>query len=389
MTMFGIIWGTQTIILLLAFGVGVRKSMSKNMHGLGEGIAIVWPGQTSMPYSGYGRGRPVRITHEDIEYIRGEIPEITRISPEYQRWGMTVRNLDKIQRPNITGCIQEYGPMRNVWPQTGGRWFNDLDFKERRRVCFLGNDLKDFLFGENGHAVSEYVYIGEIPFQVIGVLKEKIQPSSYASRDKDRVFIPATTFRSILGDRYVGNFVYQVGDPRLGEPVRNKLYKVVAKRFKCHPDDTETLGIWDTTDQDKFIYYFTMGFNIFMGVIGTITLIVGGIGLANIMYVVVQERTREIGIKRSVGAKRRTIMGQFILEAFIIISIAASIGLAQAVILIKLISLLPIEDYVGHPELNLNVALVTILVLGTIGFLAGYFPARKASHLDVVESLRF
>jgi putative ABC transport system permease protein len=140
---------------------------------------------------------------------------------------------------------------------------------------------------------------------------------------------------------------------------------------------------------DKFIHYFTLGLNIFMGLIGVITLIVGGIGLANIMYVVVQERTREIGIKRAVGAKRRHILGQFILEAFIIISLAAAFGFVLAVILIRLISMLPIEDYVGYPELSLTVAMVTITILAVIGFLAGFFPARRAARLQVVDSIRF
>lgn len=388
MTMFGLIWGTQTVILLLAFGVGVRKSMSKNMHGLGEGIAIVWPGQTSIPFEGYGRGRRIRLTHEDCEYIRREIPEMARISPEYHQWQQTVRRGDKIQRPNVTGCLPEYGPMRNDWPQLGGRWLNDKDEADQRRVAFIGNDLKDFLFGLETEAIGKYIYIGEIPFRVIGVLMKKTQPSSYSSRDKDRVFIPASTFRSIFGNRYVSNVVYQVSDPRLGEPVRDKLYRVLGKKFIFDSKDKETLGIWDTTEQDKFIFDFTRGFNIFLGAIGTITLIVGGIGLANIMYVVVQERTREIGIKRSIGAKRRHILGEFILEAFIIICIGAFIGLIQALILIKLISLAPIEDYVGHPEFNFNVAFFTILILGTIGFLSGFFPSRKASRLDVVECLR-
>ena len=389
MTMFGLIWGTQTVILLLAFGVGVRKSMSKNMHGMGEGIAIVWPGQTSIPYAGYGRGRPIRLTHEDCEYIRGEIPEIQRLSPEYHVWGRVVHVKDKIQRPNVTGCLPEYGPMRNNWPEAGGRWLNDRDEAEQRRVAFLGNELKNFLFGEDTKAVGKYVYISNIPFCVIGVLKKKIQPSSYAARDQDRVFIPASTFRSIFGYRYVSTMVYQVANPRLGEPVRDKLYRVTAKKFKFDPKDTETLGIWDTTYSDKFIADFTAGFNLFLGVIGAITLIVGGIGLANIMYVVVQERTREIGIKRSVGAKQLHILGEFILEAFIIIGMGALIGFTQAIILIKIVSLMPIEDFVGHPELNLHVAVITILILGTIGFLAGYFPARKASQLDVVDCLRY
>jgi putative ABC transport system permease protein len=391
MTMFGIIWGTLTVILLLSFGVGVRKQMSKNMHGMGESIVLVWPGQTSIPFAGYGRNRAIRLTHEDIEYIHREIPDIIAISPEYHRWGMTVHLKDKIQRPNITGCIPEYGPMRNDWPQPGGRWLNDLDEKLQRRVAFLGNDLKDFLFGPETDAIGKYVYIGEIPFRVIGVLKKKIQPSSYASRDQDRVFIPASTFRSIFGYRYVSNFLYQIEDPRLSKGIKDRLYRVVGKKFKFDPKDTETLGIWDASESDLFIFYFTLGLNIFMGMIGTITLIIGGIGLANIMYVVVQERTREIGIKRSIGAKRKVILGQFILEAFMIIGIGALIGFLLAVFLINIIPVLipSMEEYVGFPELNLRVAVITMLILSMIGFLAGFFPARKASRLNVVDCLRY
>jgi putative ABC transport system permease protein len=388
MTMFGIIWGTLTVILLLAFGVGVKKSMSKNMHGMGESITIVWPGSTSIPFEGYGRNRPIRVTHEDMEIIRREVANVNRISPEYSKWNVSIRVEDKIKKPNITGVIPEYGPMRNIWPDPGGRWLNDLDMSERRRVVFLGDDLKKFLF-EDKEAIGQYVYIGDSPFLVVGVLKHKNQNSSYNSQDTDRAFIPATTYRAMFGDRYVENFLYQVKDPRFSKETQKKINAVMGKKYRYNPDDAETLHSWDTTEMDKFVFYFSLGFNIFMGMIGTITLIVGGIGLANIMYVVVQERTREIGIRRSIGAKQKTILGQFVLEAFLIIGIAAAIGFALALIMIKLISLLPIEDYVGHPEINLTVALVTIAILGAIGFFAGFFPARRASKLDVVECLRY
>lgn len=392
MTMFGIIWGTMTVILLLAFGVGVRKQMSVNMHGIGEGIAIVWPGRTSIPCQGYGRGRQIRLNEDDMEYLRSEVRGIKRISPEFMKWGSVVRVKDKINRPNVTGIIPEYGPMRNIWPESGGRWLNALDMEKKRRVVFLGNRLRDFLFGENTDAVGKHVYIDETPFLVVGVLKKKTQNSSYSQRDRDRVFIPMTTFKSIFGHRYVSNFVYQVEDPRIGEAVQKQVYVALGKKFKFDPTDKETLGIWDTTEMDKFIFYFSLGFNIFMGIIGVITLIVGGIGLANIMYVIVQERTPEIGIRRSVGAKRRHIMNQFLFEAFIVIGISALFGFLLALGLIQFIAALPIQGFkeaVGTPELNLRVAFSTILILGTIGFLAGYFPARRASRLAVVDCLRY
>jgi putative ABC transport system permease protein len=392
MTMFGIIWGTLTVILLLSFGVGVRKQMSKNMHGIGDRIAIVWPGQTSIPFKGYGRNRPIRVTEDDIELLRSEIPEISRISPEFGKWGSTVRVYDRINQPLVTGIIPEYNIMRNIWPEDGSRWINELDLEQRRRVVFLGNRLRDFLFGENADAVGEYVYIDDIPFLVIGVMREKTQNSSYSQRDRDRVFIPMTTFKSIFGHRYVRNIIYQIEDPMISEKVREKVYAVFGKRFTFDPNDTETLGIWDTTEFDKFIFYFSLGFNIFMGLIGAITLVVGGIGLANIMYVVVQERTHEIGVRRSVGAKRSTIMGQFILEAFVVIGIGAAIGALCAMGIIYLFNVVPLgnfEETVGTPELNPTVVVVTVVILGTIGFLAGYFPARRASRLNVIDCIRY
>ncbi len=285
----------------------------------------------------------------------------------------------------VTGVLPEYGPMRNCIAQAGGRWLNDLDMEHKRRVVFIGNQIRDLLFGEGTDAIGKYIYIGETPFRVIGILKEKTQPSSYSYRDSDRVFIPQTTFQSLYGWRYLSNIVYQIENPTRNKIVEDKIFDVFAKRFIFDPTDRNALGIWDTTESDKFIYYFSFGFQLFLGVIGAITLIVGGIGLANIMYVVVQERTREIGIKRSIGAKRRVIMSQFLIEAFMIIGIGASIGFLLALGLIQLISMMPIEDYVGHPELSLPVALASIAILSLVGFFAGYFPARRASRLEVVE----
>ena len=389
MTMFGIIWGTMTIILLLAFGVGVEKSMKKNMHGMGEGIAILWPGTTSKVWKGYNKERSIRLMPEDAELLRSEVGEFKAISPEFTRYGVSMRVGDKINNTSVSGIIPEYGNMRNVLPQPGGRWLNEMDMQEKRRVCFMGYKLRDLLYGENADVVGKYVYVEKIPFRIIGILQEKTQPSSYGTRDQDKIFIPLTTFSSIWGSRYINNLVYQVKDPTRNKIAEDAIYQTLAKKYKFDPTDKQALGIWDTTESDKFIYYFSLGFKIFLGIIGAITLVVGGIGLANIMYVVVQERTREIGIKRSIGAKGRHIMNQFLLESFIIIGISAVIGLGLAIVLIKLISMLPIEDYVGHPQLNWSVAIASVAILGMIGFFAGYFPARKAARLHPIDCLKY
>ena len=183
-----------------------------------------------------------------------------------------------------------------------------------------------------------------------------------------------------------------MGDPQIAKSVKQQVYATLGKKFKFDPNDKETLGIWDTTNFDEFVDNFSLGFNLFMGIIGVITLIVGGIGLANIMYVIVQERTREIGIRRSVGAKGRNIFGQFIFEAFVVIGLSGLLGFLIAVGLIELIAAIPsqdLKDTIGTPELNLLVAFTTVLILSSIGFLAGFFPARRAAKLHVIDCLRY
>ncbi|HNW58339.1 MAG TPA: ABC transporter permease [bacterium] len=388
MTLFGIIWGTVSIVVLLAFGVGVHTSMSKNMHGMGESIAILWPGRTALPYMGFGRDRYINFIEEDAELLRREIRDIRRISPEYSSWNAALRYGEKINKPNISGVIPEYAEMRNIQVQPGGRWLDEIDLRERKRVVFLGDELAKFLFGEGSNPVGKYLFVSDSPFLVIGVLAHKTQNSSYSSRDQDRAFIPASTFQSMFGYRHINNMVYQISGPLMSEQVQKRVYEVLGKKKGFDPKDKEALGIWDTTEMDKFTYYFSLGFNIFMGVIGVMTLTVGGIGLANIMYVVVQERTAEIGVRRSIGARRSHIMAQFLLESFIIVVSGALIGFLLAALIIKGIAAMPYEEYVGDPALNLRVALITMVILGLVGMVAGWFPARKASRLNVIDCLR-
>jgi len=388
MTLFGIVWGTVSIVVLLAFGAGVKKALSKSMHGMGERIAILWPGRTSQAWMGFNRDRYIHLVEEDAELLRREVREIRSISPEYGKWNAPLRHGEQINKPNISGIYPEYADMRNIQAQLGGRWINDLDMQERRRVIFLGDELAKYLFGQDSHAVGRYIFVADSPFLVIGVLAHKLQNSSYSSRDEDRAFIPATTFQSLFGHRHIDNIVYQISGPLDSEQAQQRVYQVLAKKKGFDPSDKQALSIWDTTEMDKFVYYFSLGFTLFMGLIGVMTLTVGGIGLANIMYVVVQERTAEIGIRRSIGARRLHILSQFLLEAFIIVAVGALIGFSLAALIIKGIAALPYEDFVGDPVIDLQVALIAVVILGLVGIIAGFFPARKASRLTVIECLR-
>ena len=387
LTVLGITWGTVSVVVLLAFGVGLERQTKKSMHGMGDGIVVMFPGRTSMAFGGFPDGRWIRLREEDATVMASEIEEIDLISPEYSRGSTPVRVGTANTRPNITGVYPAYGDMRNIIPATGGRFLNDRDQTQRRRVAVLGDGIKQLLF-QDEDAVGRQVMIGETPFTVIGVMKEKTQNSSYNSRDADRVFIPASTHRSLFGDRYVNNIIYRPVDPLFSEAIEKQVYETLGRRHRFDPADEDALGIWDTGEADKFLRYFFIGFNIFMGIIGSFTLTVGGIGVANIMYVVVRERTHEVGIKRSLGARRRDILFQFFMEAFLIVVLGAGFGFLISIGLVKLLALLPIQEFVGTPAISPTVAVTTMILLSLIAVFSGFFPARKAAHLDPVECLR-
>ncbi len=387
MTVFGITWGTVAVIVLVAFGVGFKKQLAVNMHGIGEHIAIMFPGKTTKAYLGFGIGRRISFVEEDTKLIASQVGNISAISPEYSTYGVPARVGENILNPTITGVYPNYSDMRNIIPEQGGRFINDLDLRDRKRVVVIGDEVKRLLYGE-GDAVGRLVYVGQTPFTVIGVMQKKTQNSSYNSRDQDRIFIPASTFASVFGEVYLSNIIFQVADPSIAEQTTTDVREALSKKYKFDPADQDAVWIWDTNEFDKFIFYFFLAFNIFMGLIGSFTLGVGGIGVANIMYIVVQERVKEIGIKRAVGAKKSNIMFQFFMETLFIIAIGSFFGFAIAYGIIQVMHLIPIKDFVGTPVLSIEVALAAAGILAIVGFAAGLMPARRAANLDVIECLR-
>ncbi|HTX19633.1 MAG TPA: ABC transporter permease [Bacteroidota bacterium] len=387
LTVFGITWGTVAIIVLIAFGLGFKKQLTINMHGIGESISIMFPGKTTKAFEGFGTGRPISFIEDDAALIASQVRDVRAISPEYINWRVPVHVGQNILNPAITGIYPIYAEMRNIIPEPGGRFINDPDLRDRRRVVLIGNKVKEFLFGETA-AVGRIIYVGDVPFTVIGVMQKKTQNSSYMSRDQDRIFIPASTFSSVFGDIHLRDMIFQPKDPSRAEEVDNEVREVLGKRYRFDPADHDAVFIWDTNTFDKFLFYFFLAFNLFMALIGSFTLAVGGIGVANIMYIVVQERIKEIGIKRAVGAKRSNILFQFFMETFFIIAIGSVIGFAIAYAIITAMQFVPIQDFVGTPVLSVEVAAAAVIVLSVIGFIAGVMPARRAANLDVVDCLR-
>jgi len=386
LTLFGIIWGSVAIILLMTFGEAFYAFSKKAAHGMGEGICIMWGSRTSMAYEGFNRGRVIRFRESDIEIMKQQIPELGLISPEYSR-GVKVRVGTEGYSANLSAVYPEFQELRNMIPAEGGRFLNRLDMEQRRRVVFIGNQVEEDLFGK-GRGLRQNLFINAIPFQVIGVLQEKIQNSNYNGSDAGRILIPASTYEGIYGSKYLSNMVYKATDVQYTEQMKDKIYKVLGKRHKFHPEDREALSIWDTTEMEKFFGTFFSGFIVFLGLVGGMTLIVGGIGVSNIMNVVVEERTREIGIKKALGAKKRYILGQYLMETLIITGIGGVIGYTFSIGMVSVANMFPLEKYVGILSISPLVSAVTIIVLGFIGLIAGWFPASRAANLDPVAAIR-
>lgn len=387
LTVLGIAWGTVAVVVLLAFGVGLERQMRKNARGIGDGVAIVFPGTTTKAWRGFAQGRPVRFVESDVDLVRQEARELAVVTPEYGRWGQ-VRHAENGANPYISGVEPVYGGLRNVHPEPGGRFINQLDEDGRRRVAVLGDELKTVLFGDRP-AVGQQVTVNGVPFLVVGVMQKKTQNSSYQQRDKDRIFIPASTFVSAFGARGPARMLYRPADPTQAEAASKHVREILSRRYTFDPTDEDAVGIWDTAEADKFFGVLFLAFNGFLAVVGSFTLVVGGIGVANIMYVVVRERTREIGLRRALGARRHEVLVQFLVETFVIVGIGAVLGMIISVALVKAAAFLPIEEQVGVPTLSAPVMILTLTLLGLVALLAGWFPARRAAGLEPVEALRY
>lgn len=386
-------WGTISIVLLLAFGEGLKRSLTKTQHGLGEDIVVMWGGQTSIPYQGMGKGRRIWFIDEDVELLKKRVPQIEFISGEYARWGVSLTYKKNTVSEHVTGVYPSFKDMRAHYAEIGGRFIDDLDMQDKRRVVFLGNELKKRLFGENEDAIGKTIILNNIPFTVIGVMIKKMQMGMYGGPDSDKATIPATTFKAIFGHKYLNNMVYKPKDVAKAQEAKKEIRKVLGAKYKFGPKDEKALSLWDTIEEQKIFSKVLLGFHIFLGIIGGMTLLIAGVGVANIMYVAVKERTREIGIKMALGAKRFHIMSQFLLESLLIAILGGGLGIVISVIIVEIWGAIPVKaewmQWIGKPVISMEVAVITAVILGAIGILSGIFPSRKAATVNPVESLRY
>ena len=391
LTLIALTWGTISVVLLLAFGEGLGHQMMAGMMNAGNRIMIVYGYQTGIAYDGMPKGRRIRLVEDDIKLLQEAIPQIEMASPQYRN-NVTLTYGRKSQTAECEGVDASFEEMRIMYPTAGGRFLNDNDVSESRRTLVLGVKIAADVFG-NDEPVGKVLLVDGIPFTVVGIIQKKVQTASNNGPDVYRAIMPYTTFRTMYGYKNVNSLVVRPKDPSNQLLVKQEIYRVLGRKYHFSPDDDRALRMWDFIESEKIGAKVFLGIQIFLGCIGFLTLLIAGVGVANVMYVVVKERTKEIGIKLAIGARKGYILSQFVFEALSISLIGGAIGILFSWSLVSLIRTLPAEEgamqFLGRPILSANIMILTSTILTVLGLAAGVFPARKAANVDPVESLRY
>ncbi|MCI0350239.1 MAG: ABC transporter permease [Acidobacteriales bacterium] len=395
LTMLGIVWGIASVVILLAYGQGLGRSVMTAFMGIGNNVAMMWPGQTSMQAGGQRAGRRVKFEYADVQAIRDEVPIIKGVSAESDddlgfKVGTRVISV-------MTKAIEmPYGAMRRLEVEEG-RFFEESDFIENRRVVILGPDAAKKVFN-GAPALGQWVGVNGAQFEVIGILKKKIQDGSNNCQDNNCAFMPFPVFNNLTSRRDPDMIVFAPIAAEQNTKALAAVREVIARRHQFDPKDEKATPTWDTVEDGVELRAFTLALNIILGLIGALTLGVGGVGVMNIMLVSVTERTREIGLRKAVGARPRHILTQFLAEALVLTFVGGVIGMLLAVAIGYAVPPMPLySEFYETPNnegdiflrTSGTVMLASFFILSVVGIFSGFWPALKAARLNPIEALRY
>jgi len=392
LTMLGIVWGIATVTLLIAYGSSFRSVLVHGFDAFGKSVVICWPQQTSEQPGGQRAGKKVLLEQADLEMVKQTAPLVKHVCLETVRRPGIAYGDRMVGTAPVRGVCPEYGEMRNEVPSEG-RWINSEDELERRRVIFLGGRLKEQLFSGRP-AVGETVLVSGVRFTVVGVMARKIQLSNYFSSDDESSWIPYSAAGDLWNTRYAAVMVFEPIAPQFEKKAMAQVLAAVATRQQFSPTDPKAFQMFGRDEFRPVIDALTIGLQVLLTFIGTLTLGIGGVGVMNIMLVSVDERIREIGLRRALGARKRHIKLQFLAETLLIMMAGGAIGVALSYAIAAAVGTLPLmgplfEDDSGQADIHLRISMLTVMVssvvLLIVGVLSGMVPALRASKLDPVR----
>jgi putative ABC transport system permease protein len=396
LTMFGLVWGIASVILLVGLGRGFIVDQKKHMESLGKDLVIVWGGRTSAQVGGRAAGREIHLNVDDARLIRYECYLVKNVSPELRRTIPEVSQFNSANR-GVVGMWPSYQEFRSL-KVSEGRLLTDDDEREGRRVLVLGSKAYRQLY-PGQPAIGATVLVKSVPYSVVGVLKEKKQNSNYSGPDNDYLFAPYSAVSrdfpppekpgAGITKGYLDDIVFEVVDPEEHEEAVLQVRRTLGRVRHFDPQDKDALFIWDTMDGAKQLAKIFGVVTFFFGCVAIVTLCLGGIGVMNIMLVSVTERTREIGTRKAMGATKRDILRQFFAESAMLTVVSGLLGLGLGVGTCVLIKAVPLPDFVPHPIVSPISIVLSILTLSLITVTAGMYPAQRAADMTPVESLRY
>ena len=384
LTMLGIVWGIATVTLLIAYGSSFRSILVHGFDAFGKSVVICWPQQTSEQPGGQRAGKKVVIEQADVDMVKATASLVKHVCREtVNRPGISYG--DRIVgTAAVRGVCPEYGEMRNEVPSEG-RWIDAGDELERRRVVFLGGRIKEQLFSGRP-AIGETVEVGGVRFTVIGVMARKIQLSNYFSSDDDSAWIPYSTAGDLWNTRYAAVLLFEPMAPQFEKKAMAQVLAAVATRQNFSPMDPKAFQMFGRDEFRPVIDALTIGLQVLLAFVGTLTLGIGGVGVMNIMLVSVTERTREIGVRKAIGATKRNILAQFTLEAVTLCMVGGLLGILTGALLTLI---LHFAVSFLHAALSFTWVIIAFAVSCMIGLVFGIYPAWKAANLDPIEALRY
>ncbi len=393
LTMAGISWGIASIVLIVAMGDGFKAGQENNMKGLGTNLVILFNGRTELQAGGMRAGRRIRLNYEDVENLRREAYLVNLVTPELEG------NVHATSPYNSglfdTSGVEASFPELRTIPIADGRFFSDLDEKNGERLCVIGVNVKKQLFGTRTDIVGREISINSLPYAVVGVMSDKEQDSSYSGPDENKIFLPYTSMARDAppvkeynpGD--LSEILYQPRSVAEFEEARRQVMHVIARAHGFDPRDKSAVPVWDTLENAQVSAQVFDSMTVFLAFIGVVTLSLGGIGVMNIMLVTVSERTREIGLRKAIGATRLRILVDFLVEGCVLAFASGTVGWCVAFGLSSLLKLVKMPAQFPGLPVSVTTSALAFAALSVIAVSSALLPAFRAASLTPVEALRY